>query len=146
MIEVESDYAIAKKVNQPMEKNAGPRPDVLDIIHFIQNNVLNVSEVTRTTKLSEILDSYAENKSHEIYVIQNTRNKKSRGVFMDLEYFTELLTIKNLVDQSADDIVEHMALQRVRKTADKDLRNVGSKLDLSDRDIADIIKLAELDP
>lgn len=37
-----------------------PFPITLDILNFIQKNVLNVSEITRTTRLTEILDSYAD--------------------------------------------------------------------------------------
>lgn len=60
-----------------MEKPTGVPLDLLDPI---LKNVINVSEVSRTEKLSEILDSYANKQNNDIYTIQNTDNKQARGV------------------------------------------------------------------
>lgn len=128
-------------VVSPMDKTYLVTPDMLN---FIQKNVLNVSEITRTTKLTEILDSYADHKSNEVFIIQNTRKKNSRGVFLDLEYFTELITIKQLVEESADLLVEQVALERKSRVASVGLEAAVNRLGLSEQDLLDIMHLAEL--
>jgi hypothetical protein len=131
-----------ERVLSPMDK---PITLTLDILQFIQQNVLNVSEITRTTKLTEILDSYTDKKSEEVYIIQNTRNKGARGVFLDLDYFAELIAIKQLVEESADLIVERTARDRIHKTAGIGLDTAIARLELNDEDVADIMKMAEIE-
>jgi hypothetical protein len=131
-----------ERVLSPMDK---PITLTLDILQFIQQNVLNVSEITRTTKLTEILDSYTDKKSEEVYIIQNTRNKGARGVFLDLDYFAELIAIKQLVEESADLIVERTAHDRIHKTAGIGLDTAIARLELNDEDVADIMKMAEIE-
>ncbi len=62
-----------------------------DVLKFVKDHVLNISDLTRTSKLAEILELYADKTSDELFVVQNTRNKNGRAVIADLEFFEELL-------------------------------------------------------
>ncbi len=94
-----------------------------DILSFLNDHVLTVTQLTRSKKLTEILDSYAKEKSTDVYVIQNTK-KPGKAVIADLEYFQELLAYKEAVDWALDQLVEEMALERKDTVADIPLARV----------------------
>lgn len=112
-----------------------------DILKFVRDNVLNVSDLTRTSKLAEILELYAANTSDELFVVQNTRNKKGRAVIADLQYFEELLHYKEAVDAAMDQIMDQIAVERKDEHADISLAQVITQLDL---DVARIVQLSEV--
>lgn len=111
-----------------------------DVLGFVRENVLNVSELTRTKKLSEILDKYSGVQSDEFYVIQNSRNKESYAVISDLEFFEELLTYKEAVDVAIDDIMYEVTLERQHDEATIPLDQV---IDAFGLDVDKIIALSE---
>lgn len=119
--------------------DAGPK-QAYDILDFIKKNVLNISEITRTTKLTQILDSYANKISDEFFVIQNTRNKEAAGVLSDLEYFQKLLMYEQAVESAIDEVIYEMALERKDDVADIHLGDVIDELNL---DANEILKMAE---
>jgi len=89
------------------------------ILSFLKERVLSITEITRTKKLTEILDSYADKEvSDEVYIIQNTRNKNAQAVISDLDYFQQLLMIKEAVDAATDEIMYNIAIQRKDDIAD----------------------------
>ena len=114
-----------------------------DTIRFIQENVLNVADLARTTKLTEILDRYADRKSTEAYVIQNGRTRNAKGVLIDLEYFEELLLYKEAIEEAMDQIVYKVALDRKDASADISLEQAIQELDFDSQDLDDVIKLVE---
>lgn len=81
-------------------------------IDFLKKNVLNVTDLTRTNKLSEILNQYVGRESEEVYVIQNSKKKNSQAVLIDLDYFEKLLKYKEVIDQAMDDHMYNVALER----------------------------------
>ena len=95
-----------------------------DVLKFLNERVLSVTQLTRKNKLTEILDSYSqEEKSTDVYVIQNTK-KPGKAVIADLEYFQELLAYKEAVDWALDHAIEEIALERKETIADIPLAKV----------------------
>lgn len=101
-----------------------------DVLKFAKNNIYNISEITRTNKLAEIIDLYSDKPSDEIYVVQNTRNKKGRAVIADLEYFEELLRYKEFVDEVIDEVMDEIAFERKDDEANIPLAEVIARFDL----------------
>ena len=82
------------------------RPTVnTDTLGFLRKNVYSVTEITRQKKLSEILDLYSDKVTDEVFVIQNGKKKNAQAVIVDLEYFEELLSIKEEVDLAFDHVL-----------------------------------------
>lgn len=44
-------------------------------LHFLKTNVLSVTDISRTKKLSEILDLFSNGFTDEVFVIQNAKRK-----------------------------------------------------------------------
>lgn len=107
-------------------------PVTTNILEFLKERVLSVSDITRTKKLSEILNEYADKKSSEIFIVQNTKKKNAQAVISDLEYFQELLSYKETVDSSIDDLMYEIAFERKDDTADISLSQIisGNALDI----------------
>ena len=114
-----------------------------DVLKFVKDNVLNISDLTRTSKLAEILERYANKTSDEVFVVQNTRNKNGRAVIADLEFFEELLSYKEAVDDAIDQIMYQVALERKDDQADIPLAKVISALDLDVNRIAQLSEIIE---
>ncbi len=104
---------------------------------FLKENVLSVTDLTRTNKLSEILNQYAGEETTEIYVIQNHKNRNAIGVLVDLEHYERLLKIQEAVEQSTDEIMYEIAIQRINEKADIPL---GKVLDDSDFDLDELLE------
>lgn len=117
------------------------RSTTAEMLAFLKNQVLTVTDITRSTKLTEILDSYAAKlPSEDVFVVQNTRNKDAQAVIADLEYFQELLMYKEAVEQSIDEITYQVALERKDNPAEIDLAQVIADQGL---DMERIMKLVE---
>lgn len=112
-----------------------------DALKLACENALNISDLTRTGKLTAILVRYATNVSDEVFVAQNGRKVKGRAVIADLAYFEELLRCKEAVDAALDRMVEHTAIERQGERAAIPLARVISELDL---DVARIVQLSEV--
>jgi hypothetical protein len=112
-----------------------------DMIKFLKDQVLTVTDLTRTSKLTDILDSYADKVSPEVFVVQNTKKKNSKAVISDLEYFQELLIYKELVDEAIDDVMYQMALERKGDVANISLAKI---IDDHDLDIDEVLALSEV--
>jgi hypothetical protein len=114
-----------------------------DHLSFVREKILSVSDLTRTKKLTEILNLYAADISEEVYVIQNSKNKKASAVISDLEYFQELLLVKEAVEDAVDQLIYDVAIDRKDDPADINLNQIirGGNLD-QDR-ILDILKAIE---
>lgn len=112
-----------------------------DVLKFVKDNVLNISDLTRTSKLAEILELYADKTSDELFVVQNTRNKNGRAVISDLEFFEELLSYKEAVDESVEQLMFEVVSERKNDSADIPLAQVISELDL---DVARILRMSEV--
>ena len=115
------------------------------VLDFIKNNVLNITDITRTSRLTEILDSYANNVSDQIYIIQNSRNKDAQGVLVDIELFQQLLISNQVIEEAIDDIVYQMALERQHDVADIEIEDVLDDMDLDFDEIMQMAKEVELD-
>jgi len=95
-----------------------------DTLEFVQAHVLNVTDLVRTKKLSQILDSYADTKNTEIYIVQNDKRRNAKAVIVDLEYFEELLRYKETVEQVMDEEMVRVAVERKDDVADIPLEQV----------------------
>ena len=111
-----------------------------DQLKFLKERVLNIQDITRSTKLTQILDSYAGRVSDEVFVIQNDRKKDARAVIADLEYFEELLMYREAVEQAIDDGMDEVARERKDTIADIPLSQVVAGLDL---DVNRITEMSE---
>ena len=116
-----------------------------DTLEFIQDNVLNVTELVRTKKLTQILDQFADVKSTDIYVVQNDKKRNARGVIVDFEYFQELLRYKEAVDAAIDEHMEQVALSRINNPVDVPLEEVLKSEDISFEEIRYRMNEIELD-
>ncbi|RYG72948.1 hypothetical protein EU245_08375 [Lentibacillus lipolyticus] len=101
-----------------------------NMLDFLRNNVYSVTEITRQNKLSDILDLYSGKVTDEVFVIQNGKKKNAQAVIADLEYFEELLTLKEEVDQAFDQIALEEAGERVNHKADRPLIDVFDEEDI----------------
>ncbi len=114
-----------------------------DVLKFVKDHVLNISDLTRTSKLAEILALYADKTSDELFVVQNTRNKNGRAVIANLEFFEELLSYKEAVDEAIDQTMDRIALERKDEPADISLAQVIAELGLDVHRIAHLSEVVE---
>jgi hypothetical protein len=113
-----------------------------DMLNFLNDHVLSVTQLIRTKKLAEILDSYSRNKSTDVYVIQNTK-KPGKAVIVELNHFQELLLYKEAVEQAIDQAAEEMALERLDATADVPLAQVIQDYNLDIHRIMELVDEVE---
>ena len=112
-----------------------------DVLRFVKENILSVSDLTRTKRLGDILKSYSGEVTDTIYVIQNSHQKDGQAVIADLEYFRELLVYKEMVDQAIDHIMYAVALERKDDVTDIPLATVIEQFGL---DVDRILALSEI--
>lgn len=115
------------------------------MLDFLKTNVLNISEVTRTNKLTEILDMFSARKSEQVFVVQNSKKKGAQGVFVDMEYFQELLLYKQAVEDARDAIVYQTALERKDDTAEISLSSIVAENDLNIEEIMQLVGKVEIE-
>lgn len=106
---------------------------------FLKENVLSVTDLTRTNKLSEILNKFAGEETSEIYIIQNNKNRNAVGVLVDLEYYERLLKVKEAVEEAVDENIYQIALQRINEKANIPLTQV---VDDNDFELNELVKAA----
>ncbi len=112
---------------------------------FIRNNVLSITELTRSNKLAEILNKFSEGVTEEVFVVQNTKSKDAKGVFIDLEFFEELLRYRQLVEEAKDRAMYKMALKRKDDSADIGLAAVLEQHDLNVEDIVALVDEVDIE-
>ena len=118
---------------------------VADTIQFVKESMLTVSDLTRTKKLTEILNSYADQSSRAVYIVQNSKNRQARAVIADLDYFQELLCYKEAVDAATDEIMHEIILERMDDVADIELEKVIADFNLDEKRILELVNLIEED-
>lgn len=111
----------------PRKKRSTVSTDTLD---FLRKNVYNVTDITRQKKLSEILDLYSGKVTDEVFVVQNGKKRNAQAVIVDLEYFKELLSIKEEVDQAFDQVLLEEASERINHEANLGLSDVFDEEDI----------------
>lgn len=94
------------------EKNPN---NIVRTLNFVRSNVLNVSDVTRTKKLTQILNSFAGRKSEEIFVVQNSKKKDAQGALIDVDYLLELLKYKAVLEEMLEESVDSLMIETVRE-------------------------------
>src|SRR5690606_18154967 len=99
-------------------------------LDFLRKNVYNVTDITRQKKLSEILDLYSGKVTDEVFVVQNGKKRNAQAVIVDLEYFKELLSIKEEVEQAFDQVLFEEASKRVNHEANLGLSEVFDEEDI----------------
>lgn len=116
----------------------------VSMLNFIKNNVLSITDLTRTNKLSEILESYANKKSEEIFIVNNNRNRDARGAIIDIELLTELLAMRESVFEAADKIIEKVALERLETfNPETSLSHALHQIDIEEMDVEEILRLSK---
>ncbi len=118
---------------------------VADTIQFVKESMLTVSDLTRTKKLTEILNSYADRSSRAVYIVQNSKNRQARAAIADLDYFQELLRYKEAVDAATDEIMHEIILERMDDVADIELEKVIADFNLDEKRILELVNLIEED-
>lgn len=106
-------------------------------LSFLKENVLSLTDITRTNKLSQILEKYSGKETSEVYVIQNNKSRHAIGVLVDLEHYERLLQIQEAVEQAIDDSMYQLALQRKNEAADIPVTEV---IDENDFELSDLMK------
>lgn len=84
-------------------------------LDFIKDNILSISDLTRTSKLSEILNMYAGTISDEVFVIKNNKVKDAVGVLVDYERFVYLIKVEEILEKSIDNYMYKIAFERKNK-------------------------------
>ncbi len=108
-----------------MSVNAVKKPSITSTtLNFVKENVLSITELTRTNKLSEILNKYAGEETSEVFVVQNNKNRDAVGVLVDLEHYQRLLRVQEAVEQSVDEAMYQIAVERISEKADIPLTDV----------------------
>ncbi len=114
-------------------------------LNFLKDNVLGVTDLTRTNKLSEILNSFAGAESQEVFIIQNHKNKDATGVLIDLEHMDRLLAIEEMYEKMVDDYMYQVALERKDEVADIPFESIITGEDLDVDEILNLVDELELD-
>lgn len=109
-----------KKVSDVLVKNKVDS----NMLEFLQTNVLNITDLTRTNKLSEVLNKFSEKETNEIFVVQNHKNKEAAAALVDLKHYMKLLKLEEMFEQSIDDHMYNVALERKDDVADISLSEV----------------------
>ncbi|HHV16977.1 MAG TPA: hypothetical protein GXX58_10500 [Gelria sp.] len=107
--------------------------------------MLNITELTRTNKLSEILNKYAGEETSEVFIIQNNKNREAVGVLVDLEHYQRLLRIQEAVEQSVDETMYQIAVERINEKADTPLTDVIENADFELNSLLKFLPDVELD-
>ncbi len=105
-------------------------------LNFLKDNVLTVTDLTRSNRLSEILNKYAGEETSEIYVIQNAKNRDATAVLVDLEHYVRLLKIQEVFEKTLDEHMYQIALQRKDEKAVLSLSEV---IDANDFELDELI-------
>lgn len=114
------------------------------MLEFIKNNVLSITELTRSNKLSEILESYANKKSNEIYIVKNNRIRDAQGALIDIELLAELLALRESVFEAADHVIEEIALDRIDSfRPETSLSQALHQMDVEDIEVEEILRLSD---
>lgn len=111
----------------------------LSHLEFLKENVYGITDITRTNKLSEILNRFAGKETSEIFVVQNAKNKNAAAVISDLEYFEHLLDVKEFFEEIVDSYMNQVTIERENDTADIPLVNA---LEGEEIDFENILALA----
>jgi hypothetical protein len=111
-------------------------------LDFLKQNVLTVTDLTRSNKLSEILDRFSTGVSEEVFVIQNGKKKNAQAVMLDMDYFEQLLQFKEIIEASLDQVAMEEAYGRIGKPVNQSLSDV---FDEEDINVNELIKLLEED-
>jgi hypothetical protein len=115
------------------------------IFSFIKDNVLSITDITRSNKLSEILNQYAGKETSEVYVIQNNKNRDAVGVLVDLEHYERLLKLQEAIDQATDEYMYQIALSRKDDKATVSLLDVVEDADFNLDELTSSLSDVELD-
>lgn len=131
----------------PLTKNE--TQNIVHTLDFIRKNVLNISDVTRTTKLTEILNSFSGVKSEEIFIVQNSKSKDAQGALVDVDYLVELLKYKAVFEETLqeaqDELLVQAVLERQGAVATRTLGDVAAQLNLSWDEIIEAKDRVEID-
>ena len=111
-----------------------------DSLRFLRERVLTVTDIMRTKKLTEILDEYSKGESEDVFVVENTRNKKAKAILLDFEYFERLLTYEEAIENTMDELMYKKTLERKDQPATIDVADVIDQLQL---DVEEIIRMSE---
>nr|WP_234028506.1 hypothetical protein [Lentibacillus sp. Marseille-P4043] len=109
-------------------------------LDFLRKNVLNVTDLTRSNKLSEILDSFSNGMSDEVFVIQNGKKKDAQAVMVDFEYFEQLLHFKEILEESLDKVAIEEANTRANKPANNSLSDTFDKEDINMNELMELLE------
>lgn len=112
---------------------------------FIKENILTITDITRTNKLSEILNQYAGKETSEVYVIQNAKNRDAVGVLVDMEHYQRLLRLQETIEEATDAYIYQVALERKEDKAFIPLSEVVKDDDFDLNELMDGLDNIELD-
>ena len=132
-----------------MDRDESNVQSMVQTLNFLRKNVLNVSDVARTKKLTEILNSFAGTKSEEIFVVQNSKSKDAQGALIDIDYLLELLKYKAMFDETLEETANEMLIQTVQERqgaiAAKTVGEVADQFNISWEEIAEAKGRVEID-
>lgn len=112
---------------------------------FIKENILTITDLTRTNKLSEILNQYAGKETSEVYVIQNVKNRDAVGVLVDMEHYQRLLRLQEIIEETTDAYMYQVALERKQDKAVIPLSEVVNNDDFDLNELKNSLEDIELD-
>lgn len=121
------------------------KSNTLSHLGFLKEHVFGITDITRTNKLSEILNSFSGKETSEIYVIQNAKNKEAAAVLSDVEYFEHLLDIKNVFEEIVDAYMFQVTMERQHDVADIELVQALQGEEFSFDEIIELANEIEID-
>lgn len=103
-----------------MEKKKKRKAVDAATLDFARDHVVNITDITRTKKLSEIMDYLSTRDGRDdVYIIQNSKKKDTAVVLAEVEHYKELLKYKERFDQLQDQLVEMEAIARLEANPDE---------------------------
>ena len=121
------------------------KSNTLSHLGFLKEHVFGITDITRTNKLSEILNSFSGKETSEIYVIQNAKNKEAAAVLSDVEYFEHLLDIKNVFEEIVDGYMFQVTMERQHDVANIELVQALQGEEFSFDEIIELANEIEID-
>lgn len=77
-----------------------------DVNNTVNDLRLNATDIADKRKLLEILYRFSAGTKEKTLLVQNRENPKEEGILISLEYFEELLSYKEAVQEVFDYLVE----------------------------------------
>lgn len=88
------------------------RSKTVDTSNTLDDLKRDVTNVTDQRKLAEILGHFSAGTTEEVFLVQNEKTLNDKAVMISLEYFAELLSYKEAINDVLGYLVEEEAKEQ----------------------------------